>query len=147
MFDFDKLLDGVFSKSSHEYEVLELTYQVIVSSAPTTSAEIKNHITILDQQRVELSTLYYLLSRNITRYKTNMQKETDPAYTRLVKLGRPSKDAIEAELRSTNETYATSILKIEELTQVRDLVSSYIRSVDSRKQSMIEMLKNSYRLD
>lgn len=147
MFDFDKVLDGVFGQNSHEREVLELTYQVIVGTAPTTSAEIKNHIAILDQQRVELSTLYYLLSRNITRHRTEMQQETDPLYTRLVKLGRPSKDAIEAELRSTNETYATKTIKVEELTQVRDLVSSYIRSIDSRKQSMIEMLKNSYRLD
>ena len=147
MFNFKELLDGIFNEGSHEYSVIELSYQMIVGTIPSTPAEMKTQMVQLDQQRTELSTLYYLLSREINYLKDDIQKETDATYVRLVKLGRPSKDAIETELRATNETYAVGSLKLENYIALRELVLSYIRSIDSRKQTVVELLRNSYRVD
>ena len=147
MFNFKELLGDVFKEDSHEYSVIELSYQIIAGTIPSTPAEMKNQMIQLDQQRTELSTLYYLINRKIMYLREDLQKESDATYVRLVKLGRPSKDAIETELRATNSVYAVNSLKIAQFENVKELVLSYIRSIDSRKQTVIELLRNAYRVD
>lgn len=145
--NFKSLLDGVFDEGTEEYTIIEESYNLIVSNAPTIAAEMKTHMILLDHARTKLSTLYYLITREVSRCKRIYEKSYDTQYARLVKLGRPSKDAIEAELKVTCQDYARNYQREEDLLQVKELVSSYMRCIDSCKQSTVEMLRDSRRVD
>lgn len=145
--NFKDLLDGVFDEGTEEYKIIEESYNLIVGNAPTIAAEMKTNMILLDHARTKLSTLYYLTCREISRCRRKYEKSYDQQYTRLVKLGRPSKDAIEAELKVTCAGYAENYQKEEDLNQIKDLISSYMRCIDSCKQSAVEMLRDSRRID
>lgn len=143
----DGVLTLAFNEGSEEYEILKEAYSLIVHSFPSVASEAKNHLIMLDHCRVKLSTLYYSICRTISDMKDNVQSTYDIQYTRLVKMGRPSKDAIESEIRSTNGEYAGLYKKIRDLEDVKDLVSMYMRCIDSNKSTVTEILKNIYRID
>jgi hypothetical protein len=147
MYNFNELFNGIFNEGSHELETIELAYQLISGTAPTTATQLKAQMIELDQMRIEMVTLYYLLNRKIMQLKDDTQRETDATYVRLVKLGRPSKDAIETELRATNEVYSVNSFKLENYNNAKELVLSFIRSIDARKQTVIELLRTAYRVD
>lgn len=140
-------LSYLFPEGSEELEVLESTYKIITSSYPSVASDAKSHLIVLDQCRVKLSTLYYSLCRAISRLKDGMESTYNSSYVRLVKLGRPSKDAIEAEIKATNPEYSGVAKKISDYEDVKNLVNMYIRCVDSSKSTVIEILRNIYRID
>lgn len=145
--NFNDILEGVFPEDSEEWNVLEEAYNLVISSTPTIAAQAKTDMILLDNSKIRLSTIYFMISRNISRQKESIQGEYDTAYTRLVKLGRPSNAAIESEIRMTHPSCASVLQKIEVLEQVKDLVSSYIKGIDSAKQTAIEFLRDSRRID
>lgn len=145
--ELENVLKDLFPEGSFEYETLVSTNKLIVGACPATAAAAKNHLISLDHGRVKLSSMYFILGRKITEKKSLMQSTYDAQYTTLVKRGRPSKDAIEAELRSINPEYAGYQKQIHELEELRDLVSMYIRCVDSSKSTVTEILRNIYRID
>lgn len=147
MINFKDLLDGIFDEGTEEFEIIKESYELIVKTTPSISAECKTQMILLDHSRTKLSTLYYLLCREISRQKSKCQKDYDAKYTRFVKLGRPSNAAIEAEIRATSPDYAIASAKIESLEQVRELVSSYMRCIDTTKQTAVELLRDSRRID
>ena len=146
-FDFEKIFEGVFSKDSSEYEILTTAHDLISNSAPTIAAEAKTHLLLLDHSRMDLSTMYYMLGREISKKRSLIQSNYDTQYTRLVKVGRPSNAAIEAEIRATNPEYAGISVQIQSFEEVRDLIASYIKCIDSSKQTTIEILRDSRRID
>lgn len=145
--NFVELLDGVFNEGTEEFDTLKETHDLIVQSSPIISAEAKTHLLLLDHSRVKLVTMYYSLSKRIASLNDQFQATHDAAYTRLVKIGRPSKDAIEAEIRATNPEYAGISRQIIKYENIKELVSMYIRCIDASKTTTIELLKNMYRLD
>lgn len=147
MIKFEELLEGVFDEGTEEYDIIKEGYEVIIKSAPTLSGEAKTQMILLDHCRSKLSTLYYLVSKKINKYRKEYQKAYDLGYIRLVKLGRPSHAAIDAELRCTCSEYAKVYDKITQLEQVKDLINSYIRCIDNNKQTAIEILRDSRRID
>ena len=137
----------VFPEGSEESQLLRDCYDLIAKSAPTLASEAKTQMILLDQMRAKLSSLYFLLSRNISQLKSSIQSSYDSSYVRLVKLGRPSGAAIEAEIRATNPDYVIVSTKIETYEQVKELVSNYMKSIDSCSRTAIEILRDSRRVD
>lgn len=144
---FEKVLEGVFDEGTEEYSIISEAYDLIVKSAPTVSGEAKTHLILLDHCRTNLATLYYMIGRNISKLRDTIQSAYDSSYTRLVKLGRPSKDAIESEIRLTCPEYLVSYKKIRDLEEVQSLVNMYLRCVDSNKTTTLELLRNIQRID
>lgn len=144
---FKETLEGIFDEGTEEYNIIKETYDLITQSAPTIAAEAKTHLILLDHNKVKLSTLYYGICRKISNLRDQVQTTHDASYVRLVKVGRPSKDAIEAEIRMTNPKYSGISKKISDYEDVKDLISMYIRCVDSSRTTTLEILKNIYRLD
>ena len=147
MTDIKSVISGVFPEGSDEFETLVECYNLVMGSTPSIAAEAKTNMTLLDHMRMKLSTLYFLLERSISKKRTQYQAVYDAAYTRLVKLGRPSNTAIEAEIRVTVPDYLTGSEEIEKLEQVKNLISGYLRGIDAYKQTSIEILRDSRRLD
>ena len=147
MQNYLNIISEVFPIGTEEYRILEDAHNLIISSTPQISAEYKNKMITLDRVRAELSSLYFMVSRNMSNLKSGVQKDYDAKYTHLVKVGRPSNTAIEAEIRLTNPDYVVAFNKIEELDTVRTLITSYIKCIDSCKNTTIELLKDSRRID
>lgn len=145
--DMKELLDGVFNEGTEEYELIVDTYNLIVQSAPTIASEAKTHLLLLDHNKIKLATLYYSLNRRIMELQDSVQQTHDASYMRLVKLGRPSKEAIESEIRATNPEYAGVSRQINMYESVRDLISNYMRCIDSSRMTTTEILRNIYRVD
>ena len=144
---FNDLLQDVFDEGTEEYNIIKDTYDLITDNVPSIAAECKTNLILLDNCRVKLATLYYQLGRSISRAYEGVQQTHDQMYMRLVKLGRPSKEAIESEIRATNPEYSGVSKKVSLLEEVRNLVSMYMRCVDSRKQTTTELLRNINRID
>lgn len=142
----DLLKEVLGDNSSEVVDILE-AYGLIVHSAPTVISEAKTHLILLDHSKVKLSSIYYMLSREISKKKRTTQETYDSTYVQLVRRGRPSKDAIEAEIRQLNPTYLGVSQEISDLEEVKDLVSMYIRCIDSSRSSTIEILRNISRID
>lgn len=140
-------LNGVFDEGTEEREILTEAYDIIRSSHPSVASEAKNHLIMLDHSRVKLSTLYYSITRIISHLRGMVQSTYDAQYTRLVKLGRPSKDAIESEIRTTNPEYSGISQKIKDYEEVKELINMYLRCIDASRSSTQEILKNIYRID
>lgn len=145
--NFKNILEGIFDEGTEEYDLVKEAYDLISKTTPSISAEAKTNMILLDHSRANLTTIYFMVCRNISKKKDSFQKSYDSQYSRLVKLGRPSNAAIEAEIRVTSPEYATASSQIEALEQVKDLISSYIRCIDSCKQTAVEILRDSRRID
>ena len=145
--NFKEILDGVFDEGSEEFDIIKTTYELIGMSAPSISAEFKTHMILLDKCKINLSTMYYMISRNISKKKEVFSDTYNSTYTRLVKLGRPSAAAIEAEIKASNPAYSGLMIEVEKLEQVKDLIASYLRCIDSCKQTITELLRDSRRID
>lgn len=146
----EKLSDSLsylFPEGSEELDVLKSTYHIITSTYPSVASEAKSQLIVLDQCRVKLSTLYYSICRTISRLRDSMESTYNASYVRLVKLGRPSKDAIEAEIKATNPEYSGVAKKISDYEDAKNLINMYIRCVDSSKSTVTEILRNIYRID
>lgn len=142
-----EILKDVFEEGTEEFEVISDCYELITKKSPAITSEARLHLTLLDRARIQLSTMYFMLCRNISSLKGICQETYDSQYTRLVKLGRPSNAAIEAEIRTNDKTYAGTVKRIEALEQVKELIISYIKCIDSNKKTATEILIDSRRVD
>lgn len=145
--DYSKELSEIFSTESDEYKTLVEINRVLSMSSPSISSEAKSQMIILDSSKTKLSTIYFMLNRAISRLKREVQSAYDIQYTRLVKLGRPSNTAIEAEIRSTNPQYVTNSQRISDLEDIKDLIYNYMKCIDSCKFTASEILRDSRRID
>lgn len=140
-------LKNIFGEDSQEANTVYEVYDIITSSAPTTLAEAKTNLILLDHARVKLSTIYFMIDREISRIRNSIQSTYDSQYVTLVKRGRPSKDAIESEIRVLNPEYAGLAYKMEVYNSVKDLVNMYLKCIDSSRMTTIELLRNIDRVD
>lgn len=141
------MISEVFPEGSEEYETLLEVYQSTSQAIPATAAEAKVRMVIYDRLKVKLSTLLFNLSREQSRLQSTVQSTRDSQYTRLVKLGRPTKDAIEAEIRTTNPEYAGIMIKVNFYEDIKNLILTYLRCIDSQKTTALELLRNINRID
>lgn len=147
MSNIEQIISDIFPQGSDEYNTLVECYNLIMGSSPSIAAEAKTNMILLDHMRMKLSTLYFLLERTISKKKSAYQNAYDSAYTRLVKLGRPSNTAIEAEIRVTVPEYLVGYDEVEKLEHVKGLILGYLKGIDSYKQTSVEILRDSRRLD
>lgn len=146
----DKLKDSlvkIFGEKSEELLTITDTYGLIIKGSPTTISEAKTRMVLLDRAKTKLSTIYYMLCREISRLRETVQPTYDAQYTRLVKLGRPTKDAIESEIRASNPEYSGIQNQITAYEDVKTLITMYFRCIESDKGTVSEILRNINRID
>lgn len=141
------LLSEIFGSTSQEVETIVEAYNLIVKTAPTISSEAKTHLILLDHSRIKLASLYYMITRIISKKWNDVQSTYDDTYVQLVRRGRPSKDAIEAEIRQLNPEYSGVSYQISQLEEVKELISMYLRCIDSNRSTTLEILRNISRID
>lgn len=143
-------LKEVFPETSEEYKTIIEAYDLVSTSAPTIAAEAKTNMILLDSTRIKLSSIYFMISRNISNLKATYQQTHDAEYKRLSMtsgLSNPSNTTVETIIRSKNPAYAGAIKKCEDLEDVKTFLSNILRCIDSSKQTALELLRDSRRLD
>lgn len=145
--DFKEILNGVFPEDTEEFEEIKNCYDLITKSSISLISEAKSHLFLLDRSQIKLSTIYYLLSRRISSIRESIQSDYDASYTSLVRRGRPSKDSVESEIRSTNPVLYEVFSKISKLEDVKELVSLYLKCIDSSRKTAVEVIRTSGRID
>ena len=141
MNSLDKELYDILGQCDELTSIVRVS-AVLTLSTPVTESEANYIMEKLDSSKAELSSIYFQLSREISRLESEVQKDYDSSYSRLVRLGRPSKDAIEAEIRNGNPMYVEVSCRIKSLEDVKELISMYMRSIDSKKTSVLEALRS-----
>lgn len=141
MNSLDKELYDILGQCDELTSIVRVS-AVLTLSTPVTESEANYIMEKLDSGKAELSSIYFQLSREISRLESEVQKDYDSSYSRLVRLGRPSKDAIEAEIRNGNPMYVEVSCRIKSLEDVKELISMYMRSIDSKKTSVLEALRS-----
>lgn len=141
MDSLDKELYDILGQCDELTSIIRVS-AVLTLSTPVTESEANYIMEKLDSGRAELSSIYFQLSREVSRLESEVQKDYDSSYSRLVRLGRPSKDAIEAEIRNGNPKYVEVSCRIKSLEDVKELISMYMRSIDSKKTSVLEALRS-----
>ena len=141
MNSLDKELYDVLGQCDELTSIVRVS-AVLTLSTPVTESEANYIMEKLDSGKAELSSIYFQLSREISRLESEVQKDYDSSYSRLVRLGRPSKDAIEAEIRNGNPKYVEVSYKVKSLEDVKELISMYMRSIDAKKVSVLEALRS-----
>lgn len=141
MNSLDKELYDILGQCDELTSIIRVS-AVLTLSTPVTESEANYIMEKLDSGKAELSSIYFQLSREISRLESEVQKDYDSSYSRLVRLGRPSKDAIEAEIRNSNPRYVEVSCRIKSLEDVKELISMYMRSIDAKKVSVLEALRS-----
>lgn len=141
MDSLDKELYDILGQCDELTSIIRVS-AVLTLSTPVTESEANYIMEKLDLGRAELSSIYFQLSREVSRLESEVQKDYDSSYSRLVRLGRPSKDAIEAEIRNGNPKYVEVSCKIKSLEDIKELISMYMRSIDAKKVSVLEALRS-----
>lgn len=145
--NFKKLLNDVFEEGTEEYTVLMDTYNFVIKSAPVLSVQSKSVMAESDVLKIKLSTIYYTLSRMIEDLRASYENQYNMLYVKLVKMERPSHHAIETEIKTNYPEYLVALKNITQYEMLKELVTMYIKSLDSLKQSAVEMLRDSRRID
>lgn len=145
--NLEECLKTVISDNSEEYSVIIDTYDLLMSTTPVIASEAKTHLLMLDRFKVQLSTIYYLLTNQISSLKSTMQDTHDSMYVQLVKRGRPSKEAIETEIRALNPEYSGVVQQLDDYSEVKEYINMLLRSIDSRKVTTLEILRTINRID
>lgn len=147
--EIEKKLEDSLGKSlgQEEVSIIMDTYNLINKNNPSILSEIKVHLSLLDGFQTKLSMIYYLLNRTISGRYQEVQEEHDRQYVTLVKRGRPSKDAIEAEIRSTCPEYAKTVIQTESLEEIREFVSMLLKCIESNRRTVTEILRTMGRVD
>jgi len=139
-------LNSIFG-DSEESRIIQEVSDATMSSVPSTAPEAKMKMMLFDALKCRLSNVYFLICRNIHILQREFQQSYDTQYTRLVKLGRPSKDAIEAEIRTLQPNYASAIQKVQDLEDVKEFISLQMRCIDACKTTAMRVLEDSRRID
>ncbi len=140
-------LAEIFPTTSEEYDAITKAYNFVNSPIPMTAAEAKTLMYQIDGIRARLSTVYFLISRELSKQKSLIQHQYDISYTRLVKVGRPSHAAIETELKTMLPDYVIYLDISEKYEQVKELVSSLVRGLDEIKRTTLEAFRDARRID
>ena len=141
------IFKNVFDEGTEEFEILKDAYELIVSSGMVIHSEFKQTMILADASKVKLATLYYMISTQISEIRSSYEKTYNEIYIKLVKMERPSQHAIETEIKQVYPDYLVACNKIEKFEQVKELITMYIKSIDSIKQTAMEMLRDSRRID
>lgn len=144
---FQDTIEEVFDKTTDEYQTITQAYGLLSSPIPMTAAEAKVLMYQLDSIRAKLSAIYFMVSRSLSKQKSAVQNTYDTTYTRLVKIGRPSHTAIEAEIRTLLPDYIIYSDTADKYTQVKELITSFIRGIDNMKVTTLEAFRDSRRVD
>ena len=120
-------LKEIFPETSDEYITLVDAYNLVVSSAPTTTAEAKTQLILFDSTRIKLSSIYFMITKTIDKiHETNQVIHDQESSSIYAKMTNPSNTAVETKLRNKNPAYAMAVKQCNDLEKVKTLILSYL---------------------
>lgn len=130
-------ISELITTGSAEHAVLQQVNKVLAMPTPTTQSDARNRISSLDTLRLELVNLNYFLARSITASRKEFDKVYAKEFSKYTLMGRPNQTAVDSEVMSRTPGLLDLKYKIENYTNFKELVSSYIRTLDQTRSTCI----------
>ena len=133
----DKLLQEVknkFSLSDYEVEFLKELNIELRKPLPSTKLGLEERVNILDMYKLELHNILYMLENKFNEISYQYKEIYNQQHSRLVRMGRPSEAAIEAEIHLEKGLKSQRDL-LQDWEIFRNLLTSYLSTIKSCKDS------------
>lgn len=124
--------------SEEEIKMVKFAINEITEIAPTDKVALfKKQESLIDASS-KLSWSVMVLKNNLNKIKTAYRKIKDPEYTMLVRKGRPSNEAINSEIRFTNE----SLYDLDEIVDTVENIIEYFATLENNINRYLFMLSD-----
>ena len=133
----DKLLQEVknkFSLSDYEVEFLKELNIELRKPLPSTKLGLEERVNILDMYKLELHNILYMLENKFNEISYQYKEIYNQQHSRLVRMGRPSEVAIEAEIHLDKGLKSQRDL-LQDWEAFKNLLTSYLSTIKSCKDS------------
>lgn len=144
----DKILAEIQDKtgiSDYEIEIIKNVISKIKESIPTTLIGAQNRVSSIDSLRPELSNLIYVINKLHIEMESSYNKMYYLEYKKVNKMGRASRDAIEAEVMS-KENILDRKEVLDNIEQVKWLLVDYKVSLDKARESTLKRWEDNRKL-
>lgn len=125
-------LKNTFGLTDYEVEFIRQLNIELKRPTPTTRVGINNRLDLLDEYRSKLANLIFMITSSMQEYQYKYHETYNASFTRLVRAGRPSTQAIESEIH-TDEAMHRQRKLLDSFENFRALLFSYMKSLDSCK--------------
>lgn len=130
-----KLSDG-------DIDILRRANKLLLEPTPTVQVMIEARVDSIDRLCVELRNLLYILENKIGNLDYEYKTIYDEQFTNLVRKGRPSQQAIESEIHSSNEFMMQRRQLLTNFEYLKNLITGYLRSLKDCKETCIRKWGN-----
>lgn len=139
--DLNKLFDYISSHellSSKEIDMVRYAINEIVEIAPTDKVALFKKQEHLIEASSNIGWSIMVIKNNLAKIKTTYRKLKDPEYTMLVRKGRPSNEAINSEIRFSNE----ALYDLDEIISNVENIIEYLNTVENNINRYLFMLSD-----
>lgn len=134
----EKLLETVknkFSLTDYETEFLKEINIELRRPTPSTKLGLEERVTLLDNYKVRLHNMLFMLENKFNEIEYQYKSRYNPEYSRLVKAGRPSGQAIEAEIFANKLDLKEKHDLLQDWESFKALLTSYIKTLRDCKET------------
>lgn len=133
----DKLLQEVrnkFSLSDYEVDFLKELNIELRKPLPSTRLGLEERVNVLDMYKLELHNILYMLENKFNEISYQYREKYNQNHSRLVRMGRPSEAAIDAEIWLDKGLKSQRDL-LQDWEVFKNLLTSYLSTIKSCKES------------
>ena len=128
--DYIKSANITFSED--EFQMIRDAINTVIEASPTTTAGTCSRQERLTAASTDLAWIVLSLKRTRLRVDNSLKQIKDPQFVMLVRQGRPSTSAIEAEIRHTNDKVLALENNLQELDNLLEYMSNLEKNIDRK---------------
>lgn len=136
----DKTLDKIqtnLSITDYERDRLRDMIRDLMKPTPESSMAAQTRVNDLENHRVWLINFVYMVTDKFNSLHDQYVREYDKEFTRISKLDRPNKQAVESEIHSSKPYLSNQRQVIENFDNFRTLLFSYLKSLEMARSSAL----------
>ena len=130
-----------FALSDYEANFLREVNSELRKPTPSTPSMIGDRLTKLDDLRVRLLSMIYMITDKESEFAYEYYEKYNSDFTRLVRMGRPSTPAIEAEIHNNAAMHKKKAL-LESFDAFKGMLFGYVKTIDGAKQTCYERARD-----
>ena len=128
------VLKNKFSLTDYEVEFIRDINNELKRPMPNTKIGLEERVNVLDAYKVKLHNMLFMLENKFNEISYQYREKYNIEHTKLVRNGRPSEAAIDAEIW-TNKALKEQRDLLQDWESFKGLLTSYIATIKSCKDS------------
>ena len=126
-----------FGLSDYESNILRKINLELRKPTPSSPGMIGERLNLLDELRVQLLNMIYVVTDKNSEFAYSYYEKYNSEFTRLTRMGRPSSQAIDAEINKEPSMHRKRSL-LDNFDAFRGMLFGYIKTIDGAKQTCYE---------